>query len=288
MEEKAMNYSKIRSMQGFWILGKIINHLAIPLDGDEIDVVVEQLMASADKNARIKELEEREIKRLDAQAKENMRLDNIIAAKETRIKELEKSKCDYCNTPFEMVGVGHEPTCLVVRAERAERELSEARDACNGLHDMVKGYEADLRSIAGALGEFYGRDAVPLVEKIRALRKERDEGRGVNDTLADEVVRVEERYKKRLSRLILHQHRREIASLSSYLKNYWHTGEITEYDKELLEKYGSPFHAYQEGRISLGKLTELIALAVYELGWRHYPTIVAGITAADKTEKETK
>lgn len=78
---------------------------------------------------------------------------------------------------------------------------------------------------------------------------------------------------KRLSRLILHQHRREISALSSYLKNYWHTGEITEYDKELLEKYGSPFHAYQGGNISIGKLTELIALAVYEVGWRHYPTI---------------
>ena len=92
---------------------------------------------------------------------------------------------------------------------------------------------------------------------------------------------------KRLSRLILYQHKREITSLSSYLKNYWHSGEISEYDKELLEKYGSPFHAYQEGRISLGKLTELIALAVYEIGWRHYPTTVGGITAADKVEEET-
>jgi hypothetical protein len=38
-----MVYSKIRSMQGFWILGKISDHQAFPLDAEDIDHVVEQL-----------------------------------------------------------------------------------------------------------------------------------------------------------------------------------------------------------------------------------------------------
>jgi hypothetical protein len=42
-----MIYSKIRSMQGFWILGKISDHQAFPLDGEDIDRVVEQLTQCA-------------------------------------------------------------------------------------------------------------------------------------------------------------------------------------------------------------------------------------------------
>jgi len=38
-----MIYSKIRSMQGFWILGKISDHQAFPLDAEDIDKAVEQL-----------------------------------------------------------------------------------------------------------------------------------------------------------------------------------------------------------------------------------------------------
>lgn len=89
---------------------------------------------------------------------------------------------------------------------------------------------------------------------------------------------------KRLSRLILRAHQREITALASYLKNYWHLDEINQYPKELLEKHSSPFMAYQEGQISLEKLTELIAQAVYEIGWRRYPTITEGITAGDMTQ----
>ncbi len=57
-----MIYSKIRSMQGFWILGKIVDHAAFPLDATDIDNVVEQLTSCASLSAeigRLRGIEER-------------------------------------------------------------------------------------------------------------------------------------------------------------------------------------------------------------------------------------
>jgi len=38
------------------------------------------------------------------------------------------------------------------------------------------------------------------------------------------------------------------------------------------KKWGNPFEAYQEGGISLGKLTEILAAELYAAGWRKEPT----------------
>ena len=67
--------------------------------------------------------------------------------------------------------------------------------------------------------------------------------------------------------------REQVAGLASYLKNYWHGCEIDGYAKDLHDAHGSPFRAYQGGIISLGKLTELIAASLYDMGWRWYPEL---------------
>ncbi len=59
--------------------------------------------------------------------------------------------------------------------------------SCAAKETRIKEHEDNLRSIAGALGEFYGPDAVPLVEKIKEIRRERDEARALAKRLEEAV-----------------------------------------------------------------------------------------------------
>ena len=164
-----------------------------PIIGDL--VCVECSRSRETKDPRVAKIEEQ----MEAVAKKLANTCPSCAAKETRIKELEDKIAFYKGEDLANKFSTDENAALAMEYRRqlaeehvhlstAERELSESRDACNGLHDMVKGYEADLRSIAGALGEFYGPDAAPLVEKIYAIRKERDEKEAELKIWADKCV----------------------------------------------------------------------------------------------------
>ena len=61
--------------------------------------------------------------------------------------------------------------------------------------------------------------------------------------------------------------------LYCWLKHYlWRDSKAEWTTYEWAQKWGDPFVAYQEGEISKGKLTEILAAELYATGWRKEPS----------------